>query len=133
MIRGTRKRLVMSVLLPLLCLLSYWQSLHGNYSTYQLLLASAIAILAGAGLFLYTTIVRMVESAGKAWGLFWIAATILGAIGLTGVIGAINVEPWGLPLVFFTIWAPIYYKLCTRDDGKVKLSFFKAPQKSQCN
>ena len=133
MIRGTRKRLVMSVLLPLLCLLSYWQSLHGDYSTYQLLLASAIAILAGAGLFLYTTIVRKVESAGKAWGLFWIAATILGAIGLTGVIGAINVEPWGLPLVFFVIWAPIYYKLCTRDDGKVKLRFFKALQKSRCN
>ena len=123
----------MSVLLPLLCLLSYWQSLHGDYSAYQLLLASAIAILAGAGLFLYTTIVRKVESAGKAWGLFWIAATILGAIGLTGVIGAISVELWGLPLVFFTIWAPIYHKISRQEEGKVKLSFFKAPQKSQCN
>lgn len=123
----------MSVLLPLLCLLSYWQSLHGDYSTYQLLLASVIAVLSGAGLFLYTTIVRKVESTGEAWGLFWIAATILGATGLTGVIGAINVEPWGLPLVFFVIWAPIYHKLSRQEEGKVNLRFFKALQKSRCN
>jgi len=123
----------MSVLLPLLCLLSYWQGLHGDYSTYQILLASAIAILAGAGLFTYASIVRKVESVGIAWGLFWIAATILGAIGLMGIIGIWNAEPWGFPLVFFVIWAPIYHKLSRQEEGKVKLKFFKALQKSRCN
>lgn len=133
MIRGTGKRLALSVFLSLLSLLLYLQRLHGEYSTNQLVLASAIAILAGAGLFLYAPIVRKVESVGIAWGLFWIAFIILGAIGLIGIIGVIDVEPWGFPLVFFTIWAPIYHNLCTQEEGKVKLSFFKAPQNSQCN
>ena len=123
----------MSVLLPLLCLLSYWQRLHGDHSTNQILLASAIAILAGAGLFMYATIVQKVESVGIAWGLFWIAVTILGAIGLIGIMGEIDAKPWGFPLVFFTIWAPIYHKICRQGEGKVKLRFFKTLQKSQCN
>ena len=133
MIRGKAKRLVMSVLLPLLCLISYWQRLHGDYSTYQLLMALAIAILAGAGLFLYAPIVRKVECVSIAWGLFWIAVLIIGAIGLIGIMGIWNAEPWGFPLVFFAIWAPIYHKLSRQEERKVKLRFFKAPQESQCN
>lgn len=131
--RGAAKRLTMSVLLPLLSLLSYWQRLHGEYSTNQLVLASAIAILAGTGLFLYATIVRKVERVSIAWGLFWIAVIIIGAIGLIGNIGIFYAEPWGFPLVFFAIWAPIYHKLCRQEEGKVKLRFFKKLQKSQCN
>ncbi len=134
MIRGKAKRLVMSVLLPLLCMFVYWQRLHGDYSTYQLLVAVSIAVLAGAGLFLYATIARKVERISIAWGLFRIAVIIIGTIGLIGIIGMFYVdEPWGFPLVCYAIWAPIFYKIYRQSEGMVKFSFFKAPQKSQCN
>ena len=133
MIRNNAKRLALSVFLPLLSLLLYLQRLRGDYSTYQLVLASAIAIMAGAGLFLYAPIVRRVERVSIAWGLFWIAVIIIGAIGLIGNIGIFHGEPWGFPLVFFAIWAPIYHKISRQEEGKVKLRFFKTLQKSQCN
>lgn len=121
-----------------------------GYCTNHLLFASAIAILVATGLFLYTPIVLKVERGSIAWGLLWIAVITLGSIGYIS-----DAEPWALLYSFprfglrcFTTCAvkrrerettkalasttgKMRYELCRLEEGKVKLSFFKAPQKSQ--
>ena len=56
MSRSSANMLALSGWLPLFTLLSYWQGVRGEISTNQLLLASAIAILVAAGMFLYAPI-----------------------------------------------------------------------------
>ena len=62
------KRLTFAVTFPLLSLSLYWREIDGDYSASQLVLASAIVIVAATGIFLYTPIAKRVERGSLAWG-----------------------------------------------------------------
>lgn len=100
---SSAKSLALSGWLPLFTLLPYWLGVRGNYSTNQLLLASAIALLVAAGLFLYVRVAREIERGSIVWGLLWIAIIALGAVGFIS-----DAEPWGFPLFLFAIWVPVF-------------------------
>ena len=113
----------MSITIPLLSLLLYWGRLHGNYSTDQLLLASAIAIAVAAGLYLYAPVARKVERWSTAWILLWIVVI---AVGVTGFI--YDTHPWGFPVAFIAIWAPVHHSICRLNVGESKAGNSMSPQ-----
>lgn len=123
----TVKRLCIAVVFPLLSLCMYWVMLDGDYSTNQLLLASAIAIMVAIGIFLYAPIAKKVERRGFAWTLGFIATLLLAGVGLIYMLD--GTKAWGWPVLFFAIWAPVVHQLCKQLDDEVKFSFLKAPGK----
>jgi hypothetical protein len=126
--RNVLKKLAMSAFLPLLSLLLYWQRLHGDYSTYQLVLASSIAILIAVGLFLYASIARKVERGSIAWGFLLIVSMMVAAMGIIEMLG--TGRPWGFPLFFLAMWIPIYHEICRVDQERTNAGLFKASSKT---
>ena len=125
--KRTVKRLFVAIVFPLLSLLQYWIVLDDDYSTNKLLLASAIAIVVAAGIFLYAPIAKKVERGGLAWASGFTATVLLAAIGFMYMLD--GTKAWGWPVFFFAIWVPVVHQLCQQLDVEVKLSFFKAPRK----
>lgn len=120
--KRTIKRLAFSVTFPLIALWQYWYSAKrdGDYSTNQLLLASAIAIVVAAAIFLYVPIAKKVERWSIAWWLGLMAIMFLGA---TAIIIHWLYEAhraWSHAVIFFTIWIPVIHGTSKHLDTKVK-------------
>ena len=118
--KRTIKRLALSVTHPLLALWLYWGRLHGDYSTNQLLLASAIAIVVAAAIFLYVPIAKKVERWSIAWWLGLMAIMFLGATAITIKLLYEAHRAWSDAVIFFTIWIPVIHGTSKHLDTKVK-------------
>ena len=116
-------RLGMSITMPLVSLGLYWQRLHGDYTTEEMLVASAIAIVVAAGLYLYAPIARRIERWSAAWVLLWIVVITVGVIGFIN-----DTQAWGFPISFIAIWAPVYHSLCRRQEGSSKPGVTVSPE-----
>lgn len=109
LMRITRKaagRLVLALFCPLLSLLLYWQRLHGDYSTIQVLVASCIAIAVAASLYLYAPFAQRIRLRSLAGVLLLIAIITIGIVGFV-----FDAKPWGFPVTFMAIWAPVCHSV----------------------